>query len=148
MTERYDFSGLRDFSSDRMYADAASAILRLAKSRFQEVLRLPIPVPLKKAILALAPKSAFGTISPSFLLDCLKFEDDGLRTLVALKTVQTSSKKRLQANLRSYLNSEDGPYYYNVVHWLDFGAALPASSVSHGVRQELSTFDVEEPMRA
>ncbi len=123
-------------SSTEMYDELGKAILRLGQNRLDEVLTLKMSNPLLTTIISRAPRGEFANLRDEQLCSLMRSEDDGLRKTIALKCLNTLSKARVTRLLETYVRG-DGTHYYNVIHWLDFGASMSRSVVAGALKRQL-----------
>jgi hypothetical protein len=102
----------------------AKTIIALGKERIADILELDLETPVRISLAKQLPKRVFLNLRDEVLLRELNRKEDGYRVVFALRCVQTLSKSRVTALLDGYVDSEDHRFY-NSVHWLDLGAALP-----------------------
>jgi hypothetical protein len=83
------------------------------------------------------PKRLLGGLRDEVLLRELDREGDGYRAVFALRCVQALPKSRIKSLLDRYIDSDEHRYY-NSVHWLDLGAALPTAVAQSVAKRALS----------
>ena len=110
LVELSELSGisLLSFTSDEKYRTAAHAIYNMGRTRLAELLSLSMPGQLLAHIITKASDTGFRAL--------------GNQTVIKL----------LPKILNDYLSSNSSRYY-NVVHWLDFGIAVPRSRAQQAV---------------
>jgi hypothetical protein len=118
-----------------MYLVVTKAILRLGRDRLSDILQLEMSVSLKKTIVVNASQKSFAKLSTEFLCKMLRAEDTDLRKLICLKCLIVFKKPRLRIILRDYVAAPES-YYYNVIHWLDFGISMATQMVVSAARQQ------------
>jgi hypothetical protein len=111
-------------SDEARYRAAAETIYRLGRDRLEELLGLPMPSQLMAQLIGAIADAKFRSLSDECLLTALRAESSLVRKIAALKCVRLLSRERLTRMLDAY-TSEGNQYYYNVVHWLDFGISTP-----------------------
>lgn len=109
---------------DGRYQVAARAIYGLGRSRFGELLSLLKPDRLLSHLIVVSSEKVFRELSDSSITQLFRSEHDAVRKAAALKCVRALPKIRLTQLLGTYI-SGDWIRYYNVIHWLDFGASVP-----------------------
>ena len=109
------------------YKTAAKAILKLGKNRIADVLLTPMPAELWNAVLKATNKASFASFGDDRLSEWLRDDIESKRKAVALKCVICLPKSRIDKLLKSYI-SGGGPYFYNVVSWLDLGVSAERAS--------------------
>ncbi len=121
------YRGLSLGESDGVSDLAARAICVLAKQRAHDLAKLGISQSMKADVFRWMSKSEFSSLDDSDILEILSEKDDTLRIVVAQKCVATMPKKRVDRILNAYLNLDH--IFYNAIHWLDLGLALPRRQV-------------------
>lgn len=124
--------------NDAKYPAAARAILKLGRNRLSEIVTIDAPSRLLCHIIAAAPNKEFRALSNDVVKRLFNSENDSVRKASAVKAVRSFSKSRLSKMLDMYV-SLDQYRYYNVVHWLDFGASVPRNVASAGADKVLTT---------
>ena len=105
---------------DQDYATAAKVMLALAEGRVADLLAKEMPSPLKRAIFQAMSKNLFRSFDNVQIEKWLGTQNESVRKTVALKTVLSLPKSRIEEILTSYMG--DGKtYFYNAVFWLDLG---------------------------
>jgi hypothetical protein len=115
---------------------AASVIYTLGKDRIDELLGIEMPAQLKIALIRLSTAQQFRTISGARLNELLRAEPVEVRKASALKAIVSFPKKRIADVLEEYHSADQ--FYYNVIHWLDFGLSVPRSEMLRGAARELA----------
>jgi hypothetical protein len=111
-------------SDEEKYKSAARAIYELGRTRIAEVLRVPGPYKLLVQIIKEIPDKGYRNLNDLSLNQLLHSEDDTARKFAAIKCIKALPKKRIVKLLEDYITNGQS-YYYNVVHWLDFGVSTP-----------------------
>lgn len=101
---------------NKMLADTA---LSLSKGKESELLDIDIPIALKIKILSQMTASGFKNIPLHKIADLLNVENATLREKTCLKVVESMTKNQMKNLLSEYAMKD--VYYYNTIHWLDFG---------------------------
>jgi hypothetical protein len=127
-TERQDFGSsnslLSSFRDDiAKYQTAARVIYRIGRTRLSELLFLPMPSKLLALLVVKASDREFRALTAHSIIELLMSEDANVRKAVAIRAVQALTKERINNIISNYVSL--GTYYYNVIHWLDFGASAP-----------------------
>ena len=121
---------------DDIYELAASVIYALGRDRIDELFGIKMPVQLKIALIRLPTAHIFKAISGARLNELLRAENAEVRKATALKAVVSFPKKRIAEVLDEYLSADQ--FYYNVIHWLDFGLSVPRREMLRGAARELA----------
>jgi hypothetical protein len=118
------FTVLATASDSEKYAAAARAIYSLGRIRLTDLLQLQLPNELLNKLILEVADSAFKKLSLPLIMPFLRSEDELVRKSTALKCIRAFSKEQIESILSKYLSEHQVPYY-NVIHWLDFGASSP-----------------------
>ena len=111
-------------SDDLKYRLAALAIYSIGKTRIAECLVRLASTKILDSFIIQIPHRVFSNLTDATINQLLRSPDESVRKIAAVKCVRAMSKKRLLELLNEYTSSNQ-PYYYNVVHWLDFGVSVP-----------------------
>lgn len=130
-----EFSVLSD-SDQSKYSIAAKAIYSLANSRLDEIFAMTIPARILEFLIVQMPDKAFSSLNNSIINQLYKSDDASVRKVAAIKSVKSFTKERL-VRLLAEINSAPSRYY-NVVHWLDFGASTPKERSKIACQQVLA----------
>jgi hypothetical protein len=106
------------------YAIAACAIYTIGRDRLNELLVLPMPAQLLSYLVAEASDKLFQQVNGATILGLFQSDLVQVRKAVALKCIRSLPKRRLKDLFDDYVSGNER-IYYNVVHWLDFGASVP-----------------------
>jgi hypothetical protein len=138
MTERpnYGSSTFLLFSGQEMYSAVAKAIHQLGKLQPKHAFSLETSLLLKRALIRTATKKVFSSLDEITILNLLHAEDDETRRYTVLKCLVSFTKSRLKQMLKQYVGSSK-KYYYNVIHWFDFGISIQAATVLETANREL-----------
>jgi hypothetical protein len=112
-------------SSDAEFrVEVARAITAIGKKHsVSDLLSLGMPAAILKKTIQLCPESRFAKISRDALFALFGHESEEVRKAAVALTVRALPAKRIKRILREYLGS-DKTRYYNIIHWLDLGAAM------------------------
>ncbi len=106
------------------YQVSARAIYALGKTRLSEVFALEAPSRLLSQLIVETSDKTFRNLGDKSITPLFQSEGDIVRKTAAIKCVRALPKARITKLLANYI-SGDQSRYYNVVHWLDFGASCP-----------------------
>ena len=120
---------LASLSVNRM-ALGAEVVYTLSKDRIADLALLDLPSPLLCQVLAILPPQRVREIPVVQLERWLQSKDVNLRKAVALKAISAHSKRTIEKMLMQHLSAEQ--FYYNVIHWLDFGASVTRQAMLRG----------------
>jgi hypothetical protein len=115
----------------------AATIISLGKDRTADMLALELDSAVRASLAKQLPKRLLGGLRDEVLLRELDREGDGYRAVFALRCVQALPKSRIKSLLDRYIDSDEHRYY-NSVHWLDLGAALPTAVAQSVAKRALS----------
>ncbi len=124
---------LFDFAKTPLPDDKAAAILEIGRTRVADTLSLELSSEIRIALAKKLPKSVLVGLRDEVLIRELERPLDDYRIVFAIRCVQTLPKSRLKIILGRYLDSVEHRFY-NSIHWLDLGVALP-SNVAKKVAQ-------------
>ncbi len=113
----------RDFDGQARFGAATDAVIGIMSEASLIELVGRLPAKMTPFAISVFPKSRFLKISDAELLILLNLEFDEARKAVGLRMVRDCSKRTLRRVL-SQLTKVGSTYYYNAVHWLDFGISL------------------------
>lgn len=115
----------------------AETILNLSKNKENELLDIEMPIALKINIVSQMLPVSFKKISMHHIFRLMNVENVILREKVCLKIVESLTKKQMKTLLADY--SMQSTYYYNVIHWLDFGINLSKDVARQSVKRYLAS---------
>jgi len=116
--------------------ERASALVSVGKNRIADLLDLKIDANVRTQLLQIIPKSSLALIPDDLILRELSHPIAECRVIFAMRCVQIFSKARIGALLESYIHNSDSRYY-NSIHWLDLGVAMPSKLRKLVVEKEL-----------
>lgn len=117
--------------------DVGHTLRTLARWRLTDLLASVTDPSLKSAIYRSASLKEISQRHDDLVMEDLNSKSDILRKTIALRCVQAMSKTRINSLLRKYIEREEYRYY-NVIHWLDLGASMPAEISKAVVNKELA----------
>lgn len=82
-----------------------------------------MPGHLLARIIPLIPDKAFQGLTDAVIVPLMRSEIEDVRKLTSLKYVRAFPRRRVKAFLDEYMAADQ--FYYNVIHWLDFGISVP-----------------------
>ncbi|MER8830801.1 hypothetical protein NKH73_30715, partial [Mesorhizobium sp. M0938] len=103
----------------------ATAILALGKDRIADLLALDLDNTVRISLAKRLQNNVVRDLSDEVLLRELERTDDRYRIVFALRCVMTLPKSRMTRLLDQYVDRTEHRFY-NSIHWLDLGAALPS----------------------
>jgi hypothetical protein len=120
---------------DEKYRRTAQATYKIGRARLPELLAIPMPSRLLTYLTVQLGKSATLSLPDRTLHSLFRYEDDLVRKAASLMCVKFLPKRRLEKLLSEYLSGDQ--WYYNVIHWLDFGVSLPKERAIAGAVRAL-----------
>lgn len=129
------YASLFSTASSTKYADAAHTLYALGKHRLADLLATPMPAYLLAHIILLVPDRVFQGLDNAVILSLMRSEDENLRKWAALKSVRAFPRRKVKQFLDEYLAANQ--FYYNVIHWLDFGLSVPRNRMLRGAMKVL-----------
>jgi hypothetical protein len=117
------YSSILLFSSSTKYEDAARTLYALGKHRLNDLLATTMPGYLLARIIPLISDKAFHGLADASIAPLLRSETEKVRKLASLKYVRVFPRHRMKQFLEDYMAADQ--FYYNVIHWFDFGISVP-----------------------
>lgn len=117
------YASILSISSSSKYEDAARTIYILGKHRLNDLLATTMPGNLLAHIIRLIPDKVFKGLSDADIVLLLRSETEEVRKLASLKYVRAYPRRQIRRFLDDYMAADQ--FYYNVIHWFDFGASVP-----------------------
>ncbi len=113
------------------YEDAARTLFALGKHRLKDLLATTMPGYLMARIIPLIPDKAFQALGDALIISLMQSENEKVRKVASLKYVRAFPRRQVKQFLEQYMAAD--PYYYNVIHWLDFGMSIPRNRMLRAV---------------
>ncbi len=117
------YTSLLSIVSSSKYEDAARTLYLLGKHRLNELLATTMPGHLLARIILLIPQKVFQGLSEASIVALTRSETEDVRKFASLKYVRTFPHRRVKKFLEEYMAADQ--FYYNVIHWFDFGISIP-----------------------
>jgi hypothetical protein len=117
------YASMLSIASSTKYEDAARTLYALGKHRLNDLLATTMPGYLLARIVPLIPDKAFQGLADAVIGPLMRSEIEYVRKVASLKYVRTFPRRRVKQFLEEYMAADQ--FYYNVIHWLDFGVSLP-----------------------
>lgn len=111
-------------ASSTKYEDAARTLYALGKHRLADLLATTMPGHLLARIIPLIPDKVFQRLADADIVPLMRSEKEDVRKLASLKYVRAFPHRRMKQFIEDYM-AADQVYYYNVIHWFDFGVSVP-----------------------
>ena len=116
-------ASLLSVASSTKYEDAARTLYALGKHRLDDLLATTMPGSLLACIIPLIPDKAFQRLDDTGIVPLMRAETEDVRKLASLKYVRAFPRQRVKQFLEEYMAADQ--FYYNVIHWFDFGISVP-----------------------
>lgn len=118
------------------YEVAARTMYALGKHKLDELLATTMPGRLLAHIISLIPDKAFQGLSDANIALLMRSETEEVRKMASLKYVRVFPRRRITQLLEDYMSADH--FYYNVIHWLDFGVSVPREMMLRAARKALA----------
>lgn len=116
-------TSILSIASTTKYEDAARTLYALGKHRLDDLLAATMPGRLLARIIPLIPDKAFQRLDDTGIVPLMRAEAEDVRKLASLKYVRAFPRHRVKQFLEEYMAADQ--FYYNVIHWFDFGISVP-----------------------
>ena len=110
--------------SNSRYPKIAAALYGVGRSRLTDLLRLEIRTEILAGMFDLLTQKDVRSLDTAFLVELLNCKHNGARIILSKKCAVHLTKAELKVLLESYCE-KGRSRYYNVIHWLDLGIAMP-----------------------
>lgn len=120
---RRKYATMLSIASSTKYEDVARTLYALGKHRLNDLLAITMPGYLLARIIPLIPDKTFQRFADAGIVTLMRSETEEVRKLVSLKYVRAFPRRRSKQFLEEYMAAEQ--FYYNVIHWFDFGISVP-----------------------
>lgn len=129
----YSRTSLSVFSVDSDWnRSVAKSVYQIGKDRLDELLGMDIPSQILVELIKTCSFSKFSELPDNTLLKYLYSKIDKVRKFIALKSIQSFKKSKIESLLKVYMDGQDYRYY-NVIYWFDFGISLPRSTTKKAI---------------
>jgi hypothetical protein len=122
--------------SSTKYDDAARTLYALGKHRPGDLLAAAMPGYLLARVIPLISDKAFARLSDAVIVPLMRSETEDVRKLASLKYLRTFPRRRMKQFLDTYMAAEQ--FYYNVIHWFDFGISVPSDRMLRAAGKALA----------
>jgi hypothetical protein len=117
------FASLLSSVSSTKYEDAARTLHALGKHRLNDLLVTEMPGALLAQIIPLIPDKSFRGLADAVIDSLIRSEIESVRKMTSLKFIRAFPRNRSTVFLNEYMSADQ--FYYNVIHWFDFGISVP-----------------------
>lgn len=128
-------ASLLTIASSAKYEDGARTLYALGKDRLSDLLAITMPEHLLARIIPLISDNAFQRLEDTVIVPLMRSESDDVRKSTSLKYVRAFPRRRVKQFLDHYMATND--FYYNVIHWLDFGLSVPRDKMQRAAGKAL-----------
>jgi hypothetical protein len=130
------FATLLSIASSTKYDDAARTLHALGKRRPGDLLAAAMPGYLLARVIPLISDKAFAGLSDAVIVPLMRSETEDVRKLASLKYLRAFPRRRVKQFLDTYMGAEQ--FYYNVIHWFDFGISVPSDRMLRAAGKALA----------
>jgi hypothetical protein len=117
-------ASLFSITNSTKHKDAARTLYALGKHRLNELLATTMPVHLLARVIPLTSDKTFQGLADTVIAQLMGSESEDVRKSASLKYVRAFPRRRVKQFLDKYMAADH--FYYNVIHWLDFGLSVPS----------------------
>jgi hypothetical protein len=130
------YTSILSIVSSTKYEDAARTLYGLGKHRLNDLLTTTMPGQLLACLIRLISDKAFQSLADADIVSLMRSETDEVRKLTSLKFVRAFPRRKIKKFLEDYMAADQ--FYYNVIHWLDFGISVPRERMLHAAGKVLA----------
>ncbi|WP_052893314.1 DUF4062 domain-containing protein [Pseudomonas lundensis] len=117
------YASLLSIASSTKHEDVARTLYALGKHRLNDLLATTMPGFLIARIIPLIPDKAFLGLTDAVRVSLIQSEIEEVRKLASLKYVRAFPRRQVKVFLDEYMAADQ--FYYNVIHWFNFGISVP-----------------------
>lgn len=129
------YASMLSIRGSTKYEDVARTLYALGAHRLNDLLVTSMPGHLLARIIPLIPDKAFLGLAEAVIVPLMRSETEDVRKLAALKCARVFPRHRVKQFLDDYMAADQ--FYYNVIHWFDFGVSVPRERMLRAVRMVL-----------
>lgn len=129
------YASLLSIASGTKYKDAARTLYALGKHRLNDLLATTMPGHLLARIIPLIPNKVFQRLADADIVPLMRSETEDVRKLASLKYVRAFPRHRMKQFIEDYMAADQ--FYYNVIHWFDFGVSVPRERMLRAAEKAL-----------
>lgn len=116
-------TSILSIANNTKYEDAARTLYAIGKHRLNDLLATTMPGHLLARIIPLIPDKSFQGLADAGIVTLMRSETEDVRKFASLKYVRAFSRRQVKQFLEKYMAGDQ--FYYNVIHWFDFGMSVP-----------------------
>ena len=109
--------------SSTKYDDGARALYALGRDRPGDLLATSMSGYLLARLIPLIPDNVFQRLADAIIVPLMRSEAEDVRKMASLKYLRAFPRRRVKQFLEEYMAADQ--FYYNVIHWFDFGISVP-----------------------
>lgn len=129
-------ASLLSIASSSKFEDAARTLYALGKHRLNDLLATTMPGHLLARIIPLISDKAFQGLGDAAIVQLMRSETEEVRKLASLKYVRAFSRSRMMQFVEEYMAADQ--FYYNVIHWFDFGISVPRNRMLRAAERAMT----------
>lgn len=129
------YTSILSRAENHKFEEAARTLYAIGRQRLNDLLVTAMPSALLIRIIPLISDKAFLGLSDAVVDSLMRSDNDGVRKLASLKYVLSFPRRKVKQYLDEYMAADQ--YYYNVIHWLDFGLSVPRERMLRAARRTL-----------
>ncbi|MBC2692754.1 DUF4062 domain-containing protein [Pseudomonas kielensis] len=130
------FASLLSSVNSTKYECAARTLYTLGKHRLNDLLVTEMPGALLAQIIPLIPDKSFRGLADEVIDSLIRSEIESVRKMTSLKFIRAFPRNRSTSFLNDYMAADQ--FYYNVIHWFDFGISVPRDLMLRAAAKALS----------
>ncbi|MBU4631144.1 DUF4062 domain-containing protein [Pseudomonas sp. BF61] len=131
------YTSILSIASSAKYEDAAQTLYALGKHRLNDLLAITMSGYLLARIIPLIPDKSFQELADVVIASLMRSEIEEVRKLASLKYIRAFPRRRVKQFLDEYMSADQ--FYYNVIHWLDFGISVPRDRMLRAAGKALTS---------
>lgn len=131
------YATVLSIGSSTKYDDAARTLYALGKHRPADLLAASMPGYLLARVITLIPDKVFQRLTDAVIVPLMRSEAEDVRKMASLKYIRAFPRRRMKQLLEEYMAAEQ--FYYNVIHWLDFGISVPRDRMLRGTSKAFAS---------
>lgn len=130
------YASILSIGSSTKYDDAARALYAIGRDRPGDLLATAMLGHLLERLIPLIPDRVFQRLTDAIIVPLMRSENEAVRKMASLKFLCAFPRRRVKQLLEEYMAADQ--FYYNVIHWLDFGMSVPRVKMVRATRRALA----------
>lgn len=131
-----NYASMLSIARSTKYEDVARTLYALGAHRLNDLLAATMPGHVLANIIPLIPDKAFLGLAEAVIVRLMRSESESVRKRAALKYARVFPRRRVKKFLDDYMAADQ--FYYNVIHWLDFGISVPRDRMLRAAEKVLA----------